>query len=139
MGFYKGATSMLVGYAGVIGFELFGYEWIKRSLFKYIGNRSGLYDPNQLKLWEVALSGWIMGWVAGTIFTPTEFVKIQKQLFPEFEKESLTAIMLKSIRNHGVRSVFRSFWSTAARETTGCAFYFSSYEWTVRRFANGPR
>ena len=78
-GLYRGASSLFVGQAGVIGVEFFIYEWAKRHIFHSLGDRQGPYHPDRLDMWEVFLAGAVCGWFGSFIWCPVEYVKIQKQ------------------------------------------------------------
>ena len=113
-GLYRGASSLFMGHAGVIGVEFFGYEWAKRHLFHNFGNREGPYNPDKLSMWEIGLAGGLTGWAAALIWCPTEYVKIRKQISHTMTKSS-AGLLFEDVLHNGGRSIFRGYWSTFAR------------------------
>lgn len=127
-GLYRGATSSFVGMA----FEsslLFGmYSQIKQSLQ---GSAQGAGPQLQVIIPSAAYSGAIISF----ILCPSELVKCRMQvqgtdsLVPMSRRyDSSLDCALKTVKNDGVRGIFRGGFTTLLRESIGNAVFFSIYE-----------
>lgn len=137
-GFYRGASSMFFGFAFTIGTEFLIYEWAKRFFYSLWGGRGDSYNPDKLKIWEIGLSGAVVGAAVSFIYCPVEYTKIQKQMSGKIT-ESALSLLFREFGTSGIRNIFKGFWATAFREVFGTIFYYGSYESIVRAYTANNR
>ena len=114
-GFYRGSSSVFLGSASTIGIEFCVYEWSKRLMFSTFGQREGQeYDLDKLRIWEIGLSGIIVGWSVAFIYCPVEYVKIMKQMSHTMTDSSLR-LLLRELRANGIHNIYKGYWATTIR------------------------
>lgn len=94
-------------------------------------NASHLVPEDVLSLWEIALSGSIVGLSVSFVYCPIEYSKIIRQTNPSI-KEGSSQILLREIRQGHFGKIYQGLSATIMREFIGSAIYFSAYENTVR-------
>jgi len=128
-GLYKGVAAPLTAVTPMYSLCFFGYEFGKRVF-------TTEEDYRDLHLLPIAAAGATSAVFSTPIQAPQERVKCVIQV-QENAKYSGTADCARSLmREGGVTSLFRGFWSTMARDGLASAFYFSSYEYCKRQFSD---
>ncbi|XP_011407770.1 PREDICTED: mitochondrial basic amino acids transporter-like [Amphimedon queenslandica] len=126
-GLYKGMSFPIVGQA-IINSIVFMTQGFTEKLLK----KSKMKDAG-----AQFLSGGFGGAVQSLVCSPMELVKIQMQLKDVGVVRSAdyrrSTMEFKNIKRQGgiMWGVYRGFWITTVRDTTGFAFYFCSYH-TIR-------
>ncbi|EGC36321.1 hypothetical protein DICPUDRAFT_47204 [Dictyostelium purpureum] len=121
-GLYKGVTS-----------PLFGMMFETAVLFTCYGQMKELLqkDPNiPLTIPQYAISGGVAGCGASFVLTPVELIKCRLQIQttgPQKYKGSFDCLV-QTLKETGVKGIYRGFSATLAREFVGNIAFFSVYE-----------
>ena len=107
-GLYRGASSLFVGQAGVVGTEFFIFEWVKRIFYNMSNNVSGAYHPDKLDVWQVTMAGGLTGVVSSLIWCPMEYAKINKQISHTMKQSSI-GLLFSELRSYGFQRIYRGF------------------------------
>lgn len=142
-GIYRGVTAPLIGVAPIFAISIWGYDTGKGLASKYLKLNSN--DP-----FAIALGGAFSALPTSLLQVPGDRIKLRLQvsnslqhanplqetrkiwnegssrIIEVYNKSSLK----RNVNNNfigGVRSLYRGYWITLAREIPGSAIYFSNY------------
>ncbi|CAN6683377.1 unnamed protein product [Malus baccata var. baccata] len=128
-GLYRGATSSFVGMAFESSVVFGMYSQIKQSLQ---GSAQGAGPQPQVIIPSAAFSGSVISF----ILCPSELVKCRMQIQGTDSVVPMSKrfgnpldCVLTTVKNDGVRGIFRGGFTTLLRECIGNAVFFSIYEY----------
>ncbi|XP_048438275.1 mitochondrial arginine transporter BAC1 isoform X2 [Pyrus x bretschneideri] len=128
-GLYRGATSSFVGMAFESSIVFGMYSQIKQSLQ---GSAQGAGPQPQVIIPSAAFSGSVISF----ILCPSELVKCRMQIQGTDSMVPMSRrygnpldCVLTTVKNDGVRGIFRGGFTTLLRECIGNAVFFSVYEY----------
>ncbi|XP_068320767.1 mitochondrial arginine transporter BAC1-like isoform X1 [Pyrus communis] len=128
-GLYRGATSSFVGMAFESSLVFGMYSQIKQSLQ---GSAQGAGPQPQVIIPSAAFSGSVISF----ILCPSELVKCRMQIQGTDSMVPMSRrygnpldCVLTTVKNDGVRGIFRGGFTTLLRECIGNAVFFSVYEY----------
>eukprot|EP01130_Rhizamoeba_saxonica_P009821 TRINITY_DN4009_c0_g1_i2.p1 TRINITY_DN4009_c0_g1~~TRINITY_DN4009_c0_g1_i2.p1 ORF type:complete len:239 (-),score=43.66 TRINITY_DN4009_c0_g1_i2:759-1475(-) len=126
LGFYKGLSSPLAAEAGV-NFLVFGTQGRVKNLIQ---------DPETMEWspFQAALAGSIAGFVATSLISPSECIKIRLQIQTQRKKQARSYkgpidCLIKIIRHEGVKGLYSGTLATWIREVPAWGMYFGGYEY----------
>lgn len=132
---FRGLPGPLVG-AAVETAAVFGvYGSIQAQMLR--GREPGA----RLNVWQSLFAGGVSGVFTGLLLTPVELLKTRVQLAPSQAQKIPTNIQYKgtigclafTLREEGLRGLFRGGATCMIREVTGNALWFTTYELTCRK------
>lgn len=94
----------------------------------YLGSKNGSY----LTLEKEIMAGAMAGSLQVIVTTPMEFLKIQKQMFsvsnsPKTKSLSTISLIMTTVRNTGIKGLYKGFNATLMRDVFFSMIYFSSF------------
>lgn len=131
LGFYKGSSSIFLGFGCIIAIEFSVYEKCKKWISRV------MYD-NTTPLKAVFLSGAAVGLTTPLIYCPIEYAKLLVQTGKSSTSSSVK-VLFDSVWRHGLGRVYRGYLGTILRETPSSGVYYCSYESFLRWKTSGRR
>jgi len=147
-GLYRGCITPCMGAAveDSISFSVY------HTVVRYFGKNSGVGGgrsarPEDLSLDKVFIAGSLGGMTTSFLVTPLELIKCRLQVDRVSKGGGATGFykgpvdcLIKSVKQEGVRVLYKGHSATFLREGLGTGVFFSTYELGLRSFSPGvPR
>ncbi|CAG8513170.1 8510_t:CDS:2 [Acaulospora morrowiae] len=160
-GFYRGMSSPMIGAMLENAMLFLVYNQIKMMIVEYttpVNERHRLYinnviDQESFSMSQLCLAGGISGSLTSFVLTPLELIKcklqVQETLMYEAKEKNIqiaaaemknpkftgpASVIKYTLKEHGIRGLYRGHIGTFFRETIGGAAWFGTYEFVSRLF-----
>jgi solute carrier family 25 carnitine/acylcarnitine transporter 20/29 len=119
-GIYRGVSAPLLGVAPIVAVSIWGYD---------TGCRVGqaVFPEANQRLAAITLGGALSALPTSLLQVPGDRIKTLMQVSNAPRHVSPLAQVRQVWANGGLRSLYRGYWITLAREIPGSAIYFSNY------------
>lgn len=125
---YKGMAAPLAGVTPMYAMCFLGY-----GVGKNVFCDPDAFDPNNLKLGQIAAAGATSAVFTTPILAPGERLKCVMQT-QQGQFKGNADVVKHLYKEGGIRSLTRGLFATCARDSVASAFYFSTYEVLKGRF-----
>lgn len=117
-GIYRGVTAPLLGVAPIFALNIWSYDTGKSLASKYVNNS---------ELISVAIGGAFSAIPTSILQVPGDRIKLRLQVSNSLHHSNPIGETMKIWKEGGLRSIYKGYWITIAREIPGSAIYFSNY------------
>ncbi|KAH3672425.1 hypothetical protein WICMUC_004261 [Wickerhamomyces mucosus] len=124
IGFYRGVIPPLIGVTPMFAVSFWGYDVGKNLVSSYYNGQSS----SNFSIGQISSAGFISAIPTTLVAAPMERIKIVLQTQDSNASKSMINAIKRILETGGIKSLFKGSIATLARDGSGSAIYFATYE-----------